>query len=125
MILMGRQLVRPAVETMARAIMDFEGWGEGSVSQRNNNPGNIKFAGQKGAIGKDSQGHAIFDSFESGWNALISQLHLMFSGMSRVYNPSMTLREVFSKYAEANSEQYAQFVAQRLGVTANTRLEEL
>lgn len=125
MIFMGRRLVQPGLENMARAIMDFEGWFEGSAAQRNNNPGNIKFAGQPGAIGKDNQGHAIFETFEAGWNALINQLRIAFEGTSRVYNPSMSLYEFFSKYAEANSIPYAQFVAAKLGVAPETKLSEI
>lgn len=124
-ILMGRRLISPTLENMARAIMDFEGYFGGSVSERNNNPGNLKNAGQAGVIGQDSQGHAIFESFEAGWNALINQLTIAFDGRSRIYNPDMTLFEFFSKYAEANSTEYADYVANRLGVSPETKLRQL
>jgi hypothetical protein len=124
-VLMGRRLVAPAVETMARAIMNFEGWHAGSRSERNNNPGNLKFAGQPGAIGQDDGGHAIFNSFESGWNALIRQLEAAFHGQSAVYSPEDSLYEFFAKYSEANSEPYAEFVAQALGVTPETTLRQI
>lgn len=124
-ILMGRKLVSPTLESMARAIMDFEGYFQGSASQRNNNPGNLKFAGQTGAVGRDNQGHAIFNTFEDGWNALINQLKIAFTGHSTIYSPTDTLRSFFSKYAEANSEPYAKFVADRLGVTPDTRLIDI
>ena len=125
MILLGRKLVKPVVQTMAEAIMDFEGWYYGSVSQRNNNPGNIKYRGQKGAVGKDSQGHAIFETFEAGWNALINQLNLAFDNASAVYNNDMSLIAFFSKYAEQNAIPYAAYVAERLGVTPSTKLKDL
>ncbi len=45
-------------------------------SQRNNNPGNLKFAGQANAIGADENGFAIFETEEDGWAALVKQLKL-------------------------------------------------
>lgn len=124
-ILMGRNFVKPKLEEMARAIMDFEGWSEGSVSQRNNNPGNLKWAKQAGIIGMDVQGHAVFESFEAGWNALINQLKLAFENRSSVYNSSDTLNSFFRKYAEANSDEYAEFVARRLNTFPHATLDDI
>ena len=125
MILMGRNLVSPRLEEMARAIMDFEGYTEGSVSQRNNNPGNLKAMGQAGSIATDNRGHAIFDSFESGWNALVNQLKMAFENRSVVYTSADSLYDFFGKYAEANSTQYAEYVAARLSVSPNSTLEKI
>lgn len=116
---------KPRITEWAEAIKEFEGYYEGSVSFRNNNPGNLKFAYQKGAIGKDEQGHAIFKTYEDGWNALIRQLTLAATGMSAAYKATMTLREFFAKYAEANQEQYAQFIAEKLGVPTDTKIKTL
>ena len=124
-VLIGRRLVEPVIQTMALAIQDWEGWYEGSRSWRNNNPGNLKYAGQPGAISKDEEGHAIFDSYQSGWNALIRQLEAAFFGTSKVYKPSFSLYEFFHVYAEANSENYARAVAAALGVPPETTLAEL
>lgn len=110
---------------MALAIMNFEGYYLGSVSQRNNNPGNLKNAGQPGVIGTDSQGHAVFDTFISGWNALINQLKLAFENRSNFYNSRMTLYQFFNRYAEANTTQYAEYVAGQLGVSPNDTLEDI
>lgn len=109
----------------ASAIMEFEGWFPGSVSWRNNNPGNLKAAGQPGIVTKDSQGHAIFDSFQNGWRALVNQLRAAVEGRSAVYTPSMTIEQFFSRYAEANSKEYAAFVSARLGVSPQTQIREL
>lgn len=131
-VFMGRKLVAPYIEKMARAIMDFEGWDYGSVSVRNNNPGNIKAipgtifeVGKSGVVGADPGGHAIFDSFESGWNALITQLKLAFLNKSAVYKSSDTLYDFFGKYAEANSKSYAEYVAKQLGVTPYATLDSI
>lgn len=114
-----------AIQTMAGAIKDFEGWYPGSRSYRNNNPGNLKYAGQLGATGADDTGHAIFSSYDAGWNALVRQLQLAFYGGSFVYSLTDTLYSFFSKYAEGNSRQYAQFVAGKLGVSPDTKLQTL
>lgn len=110
---------------MAAAIQEFEGFFPDSRAWRNNNPGNLKYAGQPGATGMDETGHAIFDSFQSGWTALINQLKAAFEGRSAYYSPDDSLMSFFNKYAESNSTQYAQFVAGRLGVSPDTKLREL
>jgi hypothetical protein len=110
---------------MAQAIMEFEGYFEGSVSFRNNNPGNLKYRKQAGSTGADSHGHAIFTTFQEGYAALINQIRMMFSGQSAIYQPGMSLYQVFAKYAEGNSLEYAQFVASRLGVSPDNTLQEI
>jgi hypothetical protein len=118
--------VRSKLEEWARAIQTFEGWAPGTRAFRNNNPGNIRWpGGLPGQIGVDDTGHAIFDSFESGWAALLRQLQLAVSGRSRVYRPDMTLYEFFRLYAEENSGPYAEFVARQLGVSPETQIREL
>lgn len=113
------------LDRMAKAIQIFEGWKPGSVSYNNNNPGNLKFANQPGAIASDSQGHAIFDTVAHGWQALLNQLKAAFNNTSAVYNSGMSLYQFFSKYAEANSKEYAEYVAAALGVSANDTLENI
>lgn len=114
------------IGTMAEAIQTFEGWYEGSISYTNNNPGNLKFAGQPYATGQDRFGHAIFDTYEHGWNALIAQLEAIFQNKyPTLYNTEMTLYDMFARYAEANSVPYAEFVAEKLGVSPDTQLKNL
>lgn len=110
---------------MGAAIQSFEGWTQGSVSQRNNNPGNLKYAHQRGAIGIDPAGFAVFSTYEDGWQALVTQLEAAFSGASRVYSPEDTLSEFFAKYTEGDSQAYANYVADRLGVNPGTRLMDI
>jgi len=117
------------IERMAKAIQRFEGWFPGSRSYRNNNPGNLKGGAWPGIIGQDKDGFLVFDSFESGWNALKKQLEMAFTGASAVYNPSMTLFEFFSRYAPSSDlnepARYAAFVAKELDVTPDTKLLEI
>jgi len=124
-IFMGKKFIEPHLEKMARAIMDFEGWEFDSVSVKNNNPGNLKNVGQAGVVGTDSEGHAIFESFELGWNALINQLKLAFENRSRIYKSTDTLYDFFGKYAKANSRPYAEYVARQLGVNPNATLDNI
>jgi len=56
--------------TIASAIYRQEG------AVQNNNPGNLMYAGQPGAIGEDSRGFAIFDTLASGQTAEVSQVNL-------------------------------------------------
>ena len=115
----------PIIKKMASAIQTFEGYYPGSRSYRNNNPGNLKFAGQSGAIGQDETGHAVFAYYDEGWAALIHQLKLAFYGGSRVYGLQDTLYSFFGKYAEGNTVEYAEFVAGRLGVDPGATLETM
>lgn len=115
------------LDQMASAIQQMEGWFPGSVSQRNNNPGNLR-AGS-GQIGTDSKGYAIFPDYQTGYNALVRQITLN-------VNKGLTLEEffggkqgVYPGYAPAaDSNQpnvYAQFVATKLGIDSNVPLSEI
>lgn len=109
------------VYTFAKAIKEHEGFFDGSLSFRNNNPGNLKFAGQAGAVKADEKGFAVFGTYQQGWDALVRQIEIAASGKSSVYRPSMTIREFFKKYAPLENgntpEKYAEFVAKFLGVS--------
>lgn len=113
------------VDRWALATMWFEGYSRNSISYNNHNPGNLKFAGQPRALNKDQFGHAIFESFEAGWDALCNQLLAAALGKyPQLYQPTMTLRDFYKRYAEA-STNYADFVAKQLGVTPETQIKEL
>jgi hypothetical protein len=101
--------------------MEFEGYSEGSTSFKNHNPGNLKWPGTE----HDENGHSIFTTFELGWTILIDQLHMALYGTSHVYKPTDTLREFYHKYAEANSDNYAKFIADRFGVSPDARIEDI
>lgn len=112
------------LDTMARAVQRFEGWFPGSRSFRNNNPGNLKYAEWEksfGAVNKDPQGFAIFDTYEHGFSALI---HLL--GMRVTQHPEWTMYDLFNSYAPASDgndpQSYAQYVSSALGIDASTQL---
>jgi hypothetical protein len=114
---------------MCSAIERHEGYYVGSRSYRNCNSGNFKFCGQYKAIGKDAQGFAIFPSYEVGWQHLLKVVHNACTGKSLVYPKTMTLLEYFAKYAPAQDsndpKRYAEVVAESIGCSPFTRLEEL
>lgn len=91
----------------------------GSKGARNNNPGNLRWAGQTGAIGRDKEGFAIFRTWEDGVAAARRQITLDASrGMTSVSS-------IISSWAPANENNtgaYIADVAKRLGVGANDKL---
>ena len=117
--------VTDSLDKFAQAITHFEGQ-PGDLNYRNNNPGNLMFAGQPGAIGADSRGLAIFETWAEGLAALKRQLAL---DASRY--PQWSIFDYISnKYAPSgpdnpNDVNYANSIASALGVTANTKLGDL
>ena len=101
--------------------------GAGSVSIpsntlafRNNNPGNLRFAGQPGAT-QGEGGFARFNTPEAGYAALQAQISL---DSSR----GLTLGSFINKYAppsENNTSQYIQQATSALGVSASTPLSQI
>lgn len=100
-----------ALEALADAIMQFEGWKMDSRSWRNRNPGNLRpFAtGQS----SDSGGYRVFDSLDQGWVALKNDLKAKFDG-SHGLTANSTLLDLLNVYAPAgdanNPTEYTKFV---------------
>lgn len=70
-----------------------EGWIDGSVSVKNNNPGNLKFAGQPGAtVGVNN--FAVFPDFYSGKQAHINDLR----AKCEARNWNLSLLDLFQEY---------------------------
>lgn len=101
----------------------------GTPAWKNKNPGNLKFAGQEGAIGKDSNGFAIFKTYEAGLAALQRQILMACNGTSNVFKPTFTVLEFFQKYAPSTDNNdpfsYALEVAQKVGVNINVQMKDL
>lgn len=119
------------INDWALAIQQFEGYYPGSRSYRNNNPGNIRYAGLYASMakGKDTAGFCIFESYERGFSALVTLLTRAATGLSDVYKPEDTLLGFYEKYAPASDNNYpagyANFVAGKIGVTASTKIKDL
>lgn len=91
-----------------------------SLSFYNNNPGNLRFAGQDGAV-KGKGGFAKFNSPEDGLNALMNQIKL---DASRGH----TLTTFISKFApstENDTKLYIQQAMKALGVTKDTPISKI
>lgn len=96
---------------------------DNSIANRNNNPGDLRYAGQAGAT-QNSNGFAQFSSFSAGFTALQNQLSLDISRSG-----SDTLAQFAAKYAPAsdgnNPQQYAQELATQLHTTVGTPISSL
>ncbi len=89
---------------------------------RNNNPGNLNFAGQAGATKETGPGgrFAVFGSMEEGIAALIKQLQRY---MSRGID---TIRELVNTYAPASENDtgaYMKALSQSLGIGLDDKLD--
>jgi hypothetical protein len=87
-------------------------------NQRNNNPGNLRFAKQAEATGKDDKGFAIFPDAPAGFRALFAQIDL---DKSR----NLSLEDFIGKYAppnENNTSSYLSFVSEQIGCIPSTKL---
>src|SRR5437016_7116639 len=88
-----------------------------TLAEQNNNPGNLRFAGQRGAT-PGSGGFSRFDTVEQGYQALQDQIKLD-SGRGH------TLASYISKYAppsENDTSVYIQQATETLGVDPGTPL---
>jgi len=96
----------------------------GTISWRNNNPGNIRpgdFATKHGAIGQ-SGGFAVFPTVEAGEKA---RKDLLFETASYKY---LTIAQAISKYAPPNENPTATYIAnvsRSVGVSPDTKLSDL
>lgn len=74
---------RARIARIARAISRQEGWNkDGTLVRRLNNPGALKYVGQKNAV-RGKNGYASFETPEDGWSALQRDLEKKFGrGMS-------------------------------------------
>jgi hypothetical protein len=116
-----------ALESVADAIMAFEGWKPGSKSYRNRNPGNLR----------NSDGtFIVFNTFIGGYSSLIAELKSKFSGNNRRgITPQSTLQDLMNVYAppaDGNPTTYyslfiCNWVTKSLGrsIAPTTRLEEI
>lgn len=86
---------------------------------RNNNPGNLRYAGQKGAT-RDADGYAVFSDRAAGIAALDRQLDLY---LQRGNN---TISSIVEKYAPRNenlTDNYKAFVSKQTGIDQNQVLD--
>jgi hypothetical protein len=118
-------MVMTPLETMADAIMNFEGWipkgqtnavPNGSRSWRNRNPGNLRPFNTTQA--RDADNYRVFSSLIDGFAALLADLN---HKLLIDFAPTNTLLDVMNKYAPTgdtnNPTQYTIFICHRLTIT--------
>lgn len=98
-------------------------------ARANNNPGNLRFAIQREAIGTDEANYSRFSTPQDGWEALLADIRAKMTGRTRTgLGPGSTLAELIAVYApEADrnpTAAYIQFVAREVGVAASARFSE-
>lgn len=120
-----KSLMKPDYLTiMAKKIQEHEGYFPGSRSYRNANPGNLRWANQPSATGKDKDNFAIFPDYETGFKALKNMLKAAAEGRSKIYKPTDNLYQWANKYAPSsdhnNPDRYAEVVAKAMKVDPKT-----
>ncbi|HEY4083462.1 MAG TPA: hypothetical protein VGM81_22460 [Burkholderiaceae bacterium] len=96
----------------------------GSAAWRNNNPGNIvagPVATQLGAIGKDSNGFAIFSNVEIGTQALAAVVQTYVNAGSSIDS----MMQSYAPSFQNNTAAYQKFLSQQVGVSGATKLKNL
>jgi hypothetical protein len=94
---------------------------------RNNNPGNLVYAGQRGAILGEG-GFAKFASPVDGWNALLAEVRnditkpAAFAGDAP--GPTGTLLQFIQAFSKTDQAAYAAFVSGEIGISMVTRFTE-
>jgi hypothetical protein len=117
------------IDAFAQAIA-----GQENVDSSANNPGALS-AGDvdsSNIVGTfNSAGVVIINDIQNGWSALFSKLQNIMSGASTVFNPGMTIQQFVGTYTTGNPDDdsdatnnYAQGVADSLGVTTDTTLSD-
>ena len=125
---------RKRLQLWAEAVQKHEGWFAGSRSQRNNNPGNLRYTPYTkslGAVGQDEGRFCEFPDYGTGWSALVQFLTDAANNLLIPYKGNPTLLEFFSVYAPSsdnnNPRRYAEVVAGYIGtgVTVDTTISSL
>lgn len=123
------------LERLTLAMAEFEGWntsienknGIGSISWRNNNPGNLRSSPFGYGI-KD--GFVVFNTEAAGWAAFRWDIIQKANGnTSTGLNGQSTLRDLIFKWAPASDnnypENYLKAVVKMTGIDENTTLAEI
>lgn len=102
---------------------------QGTLAQRNNNPGNLRFNSQAGAV-KGDAGFAKFNSYDDGFNALIKDIKAKQTGKTRTgLGPNSTIQDLMNVYSPAsdsnNPVKLANTLSKGLGVPVNSPIGNL
>lgn len=117
------------VNTIAQAIQQQEGYYPGSLAYRNNNPGNLVYAGQTGAT-QGAGGFAAFPSYDVGYQALLNQIQL-YAGRGYSIQQMMNIYlgsgdpNITAPASQGDSTAYASTIASALATSPSTSLDDL
>lgn len=96
---------------------------------KNHNQFNIRYIGQKEAIGKSKSGFCIFPDDATGYKMGRDLFIRAASGGSKLYNPEGSLYDFYEVFAPSkdknNPRQYAESVAHYIGVDPNVSIKTL
>ena len=111
------------VKRLMEEIATFEGfYKEGTLAQRNNNPGNLKYVTWSTTkIGLDQSNFATYATAEDGWNDLETFLRKRIEGEDTLD----TLMSVYAPPRDNDTENYLQFLSNELGIPRNIKLKYL
>jgi hypothetical protein len=124
---------RSRIQDWALAIQHAEGGKPQDRNIRDHNPGNLKFSPYTQSLGAikhdqapDGGWYARFPTYDLGFKALCTFLKEACEGKLRSYKPSMSIDDFTKVYANVPSGHgYIKIVAQRLGVTLDTKISTL
>lgn len=112
------------INALAQQIVKIEGYippntqyPQGSLAYQNNNPGNLRFANQPGAV-QGAGGFAKFSSYDAGYQALLNQIQLQAAR-------GQTLEQFINQYApptENNTSAYLSSLERATGYGASDPL---
>lgn len=106
---------------LAKSIAQLEGYNKpGTLAQRHNNPGNLRYVGQSGAV-KGKGGFAVFRTPQDGFTALHNQI-LLDAGRG------LTLQQFVYKYAPPtsnNTASYLNYISRKVGADPKFRLQDV
>ncbi len=125
----GMPVTTDKINLLAEAIATAEGWTNPNpnvVPRRAHNPGDLtRSFGQPTAGVANGEGVLIFADDDAGWSALKAQATAMLTGASRIYSPTMTVRQIAAKYTgNDNSDAWAANAASVLGISPDQTLAE-
>lgn len=128
--------MKTKIMTWASAIQVQEGGAPTDRNMVNNNPGNIKATNYGMSLGKTigsdtkgmpvgAKGFCIYDSYQTGFNALCQLLTDACEDNLLAYHPQMTLAQFTQVYACPPNGNYSKAIASALGVSVNTPIGSL
>jgi hypothetical protein len=97
-----------------------------SLPVRNNNPGNLKSAGQPGSV-EGEGGFAKFDNIQDGWQALYNQIKLDAERGDTIesFIKGHVELDYTDAYSKTDQDEYVKFLQQELKVSKNTLLKDV